>query len=193
MSELERLRVALTAGARPCREQHGAHLPLATDSVMAHIIATRLCDASDLLLLPPTTISCSHEHEGLLAGTVSVRATMLHVIVTDIADPNRCRNQRTTDAKFASKATPAAVLGKGPARPKAASSPRPKICTQARGRRASWCTLRPRSSAMDARRPTTAPTNAPTCSCAPPIERSPPRQPHGRCPSAVLPAEQRRL
>ncbi|MEV5543722.1 creatininase family protein [Saccharopolyspora shandongensis] len=66
-------------------EQHGAHLPLATDSMIAHIIATRLCDAYDLLLLPPITISCSHEHEGLLAGTVSIRATTLHAAITDIS------------------------------------------------------------------------------------------------------------
>ncbi|GGI76840.1 creatinine amidohydrolase [Saccharopolyspora subtropica] len=69
-------------------EQHGACLPLATDSLIAHIIATRLADAYGLLLLPPITISCSHEHEGLpgLAGTVSIRATTLSAVVTDIAD-----------------------------------------------------------------------------------------------------------
>ncbi|MEV0702656.1 hypothetical protein AB0I53_32700 [Saccharopolyspora sp. NPDC050389] len=81
MSELERLRVALTTGARLCREQHGAHLPLATDSMIAHIIATRLCDAS-------------------------IRATMLHAIVIDIADANRCRNQRTADAKIREQSHP---------------------------------------------------------------------------------------
>lgn len=67
-------------------EQHGAHLPLSTDSLIAGLVAERLAEAYDLLRLPPVTIGCSHEHEGLLAGTVSISATTLHAIVTDIAD-----------------------------------------------------------------------------------------------------------
>lgn len=35
--------------------------------------------------LPPVTISCSHEHEGLLAGTASITARTLYSIVTGIA------------------------------------------------------------------------------------------------------------
>jgi len=31
------------------------------------------------------TISCSHEHEGLLAGTVSITARTLYTVITDIA------------------------------------------------------------------------------------------------------------
>jgi creatinine amidohydrolase len=64
-------------------EQHGDHLPLATDSIVACIIANRLAAAYDLFLLPPVTISCSHEHEGF-AGTVSIGSRTLIAIVDDL-------------------------------------------------------------------------------------------------------------
>lgn len=67
-------------------EQHGAHLPLATDSLIAGFIAERIASAYDLLLLPTIPISCSHEHEGLLAGTTSIRASTLYAVVNDVAD-----------------------------------------------------------------------------------------------------------
>ncbi len=61
-------------------EQHGAHLPLATDTMVACAIAAAIAERYDLFLLPPITISCSHEHSGF-AGTVSIRAaTLVHVI-----------------------------------------------------------------------------------------------------------------
>lgn len=43
-------------------EQHGAHLPLVTDTVVACAIAKAVAERYDLFLLPPVTISCSHEH-----------------------------------------------------------------------------------------------------------------------------------
>jgi creatinine amidohydrolase len=64
-------------------EQHGDHLPLATDSLIACLIARELADHYDLLLLPPVTIACSHEHAGW-AGTVSVSAATLHAIINDV-------------------------------------------------------------------------------------------------------------
>jgi creatinine amidohydrolase len=64
-------------------EQHGDHLPLATDTVVACLIATRLADTYDLFLLPPITMSCSHEHEGF-PGTVSISASTLITIIDDI-------------------------------------------------------------------------------------------------------------
>jgi creatinine amidohydrolase len=66
-------------------EQHGSHLPLTTDTVVAYAIAKCIADAYDLMLLPPITISCSHEHSGLHAGTVSVSARTLYDVVSDIA------------------------------------------------------------------------------------------------------------
>lgn len=64
-------------------EQHGAFLPLATDTIVACAIAERVAAAYDLFLLPPVTISCSHEHSAW-AGTVSISHTTLTAIVTDI-------------------------------------------------------------------------------------------------------------
>jgi creatinine amidohydrolase len=67
-------------------EQHGEHLPLATDTVVASLIAARLARHYDLFLLPPVTMSCSHEHEGLLGfpGTVSISAGTLMMIIDDV-------------------------------------------------------------------------------------------------------------
>ncbi|MFI7011691.1 creatininase family protein [Streptomyces sp. NPDC050145] len=66
-------------------EQHGAYLPLITDTAIACIIAREVAAAYPVLQLPPVTIACSHEH-GTWAGTVSVSARTLHAMVTDIAD-----------------------------------------------------------------------------------------------------------
>ena len=65
-------------------EQHGDFLPLITDTVVACLIAERISEAYGLFLLPPVTISCSHEHEGLPAGAVSVSARTLAAIVDDV-------------------------------------------------------------------------------------------------------------
>ncbi len=69
-------------------EQHGAHLPLATDTIVASAIAHAVATAHDLFLLPPITVSCSHEHTGW-PGTVSIRSTILTAIIDDIADSLR--------------------------------------------------------------------------------------------------------
>jgi creatinine amidohydrolase len=64
-------------------EQHGDHLPLITDTVVACLIARRIAETYGLFLLPPITISCSHEHEGF-AGTVSISAGTLIAVVDDV-------------------------------------------------------------------------------------------------------------
>lgn len=69
-------------------EQHGAHLPLTTDTIVASAIAKEVADRYELLLLPPVTISCSHEHVGW-AGTVSISAATLIAVVTDVAESLR--------------------------------------------------------------------------------------------------------
>jgi creatinine amidohydrolase len=69
-------------------EQHGAILPLITDTVVAVTVAKAVAEANPVLLLPPVTISCSHEHAGW-AGTVSIRASTLYSIVNDVAESLR--------------------------------------------------------------------------------------------------------
>ena len=64
-------------------EQHGEHLPLITDALVAQLIASTIAEAYNLFLLPPLTISCSHEHAGF-AGTVSLSARTLHAVIEDI-------------------------------------------------------------------------------------------------------------
>jgi creatinine amidohydrolase len=65
-------------------EQHGDHLPLTTDTVIACTIAAEIAARRPVQLLPPLTISCSHEHAAW-PGTVSISARTLHAVVTDIA------------------------------------------------------------------------------------------------------------
>jgi creatinine amidohydrolase len=65
-------------------EQHGRHLPLATDTIVACAVAEVVATRYDLLLLPPITISCSHEHSGF-SGTVSISASTLQQVIRDIA------------------------------------------------------------------------------------------------------------
>jgi creatinine amidohydrolase len=64
-------------------EQHGSHLPLATDTIVAAAVASALADAYPLLLLPPVTMSCSHEHSAW-PGTVSLSAATLTSVINDV-------------------------------------------------------------------------------------------------------------
>jgi creatinine amidohydrolase len=64
-------------------EQHGSHLPLITDTAVACIVGHAVSEAYSLFLLPPITISCSHEHADF-AGTVSISASTLSRIIEDI-------------------------------------------------------------------------------------------------------------
>ena len=66
-------------------EQHGHHLPLITDTVVAGAITRELEAAYRVFALPPVTISCSHEHQAWRA-TVSVSARTLADIVNDVYD-----------------------------------------------------------------------------------------------------------
>lgn len=67
-------------------EQHGAFLPLATDTVIAVTVARAVGEAYPVLQLPPVTMSCSHEHEHRgWHGTVSISAATLYAVVNDVA------------------------------------------------------------------------------------------------------------
>ncbi|WP_018177135.1 creatininase family protein [Jongsikchunia kroppenstedtii] len=65
-------------------EQHGPHLPLVTDTLIATAIADAVSLRHNLFQLPPITFSCSHEHAAF-PGTVSISATTLTAMIADIA------------------------------------------------------------------------------------------------------------
>ncbi|MEV0003439.1 creatininase family protein [Micromonospora sp. NPDC050980] len=64
-------------------EQHGSYLPLATDTIVASTIAASIGAQYNVLVLPPITVSCSHEHASW-PGTVSISHQTLTAIVEDV-------------------------------------------------------------------------------------------------------------
>jgi len=64
-------------------EQHGAHLPLVTDTVMATGVARRIAEACDGLLLPPAAYGDAWTAEGW-AGTLSLSPETLRRTVDEI-------------------------------------------------------------------------------------------------------------
>ena len=58
---------------------------MTTDTLIAGAIAAVISEYHQLRQLPPITISCPHEHAPF-PGTLSIAATTLAAIVTDIAD-----------------------------------------------------------------------------------------------------------
>lgn len=69
-------------------EQHGPHLPLATDSILveasARALVERFGDEHDLWLLPTLTYTKSNEH-AWSGGTVWLSATTMLAVIDDIA------------------------------------------------------------------------------------------------------------
>ena len=70
----------LAVGAQ---EQHGAHLPLSTDTVMAQGVARRIAGAIDGLLLPPIAYGDAWNNEGF-AGTLSLSPDTLRAVLIDL-------------------------------------------------------------------------------------------------------------
>lgn len=64
-------------------EQHGAHLPLTTDTVLATGVAARVAGATDALLLPAIAYGDAWTADGW-AGTLSLSPETLRATVTDI-------------------------------------------------------------------------------------------------------------
>ena len=64
-------------------EQHGPHLPLMTDTIMAGGVAKRLAEAANGFLLPPIAFGEAWTAEGY-PGTISLRPETLKAMVFDI-------------------------------------------------------------------------------------------------------------
>jgi len=80
-------------------EQHGPHLPLDTDTVLAEAFSARIVErwgkAYDLWLLPPVAIGLSREHDwapGTLSLSVSGMTAYLRDLTRDIARALPARN-----------------------------------------------------------------------------------------------------
>jgi creatinine amidohydrolase len=66
-------------------EQHGFHLPLATDSLLGDHLARELGDRLDAFVAPTLRLGCSSHHLDF-PGTVSISEETFHALVADVAD-----------------------------------------------------------------------------------------------------------
>ncbi len=65
-------------------EQHGAHLPLGTDTLIADALADRLCARHrEIWALPALALGCADEHLGFV-GTMSLGEATLHAVLLDV-------------------------------------------------------------------------------------------------------------
>lgn len=64
-------------------EQHGPHLPLATDTIMADGLARRLAEQIDALLLPPIAFGDAWNNGGF-PGTLSLAPATVQAIIADL-------------------------------------------------------------------------------------------------------------
>jgi len=66
-------------------EQHGPHLPLATDTLLGDELARRVAERLDALIAPTVTIGCSSHHLAF-AGTLSLTDETFAAVVRDLVD-----------------------------------------------------------------------------------------------------------
>jgi creatinine amidohydrolase len=64
-------------------EQHGPHLPLATDALLGDHLARKVAERMDAFLAPTVRIGCS-EHHLEFPGTLSIGAETFHGVVADL-------------------------------------------------------------------------------------------------------------
>lgn len=75
---------ALLAVPLGATEQHGAHLPLSTDSDVAEALCRRLADARpDVVVAPAVPYGSSGEHAGF-AGTISIGQDAIELVVLEL-------------------------------------------------------------------------------------------------------------
>jgi creatinine amidohydrolase len=65
-------------------EQHGHHMPLATDALIGDHFARRLADRLDAFVAPTVRVGCSSHHLAF-PGTLSIADQTFHAIVADLA------------------------------------------------------------------------------------------------------------
>lgn len=75
-----RTTVVIALGAT---EQHGHHLPLATDALIGDHLASEVAERLDAFLAPTLRFGCS-EHHLAFPGTISLREPTFHAIVADV-------------------------------------------------------------------------------------------------------------
>jgi creatinine amidohydrolase len=66
-------------------EQHGPHLPLATDTLLGDELAGRIAERLDALVAPTLSIGCS-SHHAAFPGTLSFTTGTFAVVVGEIVD-----------------------------------------------------------------------------------------------------------
>ncbi len=64
-------------------EQHGRHMPLATDALIGDHLARLVADRLDAFLAPTVRIGCSQHHVGF-AGTMSLAEETFHATIADL-------------------------------------------------------------------------------------------------------------
>jgi creatinine amidohydrolase/Fe(II)-dependent formamide hydrolase-like protein len=81
-AELEKGRdtVVVALGAT---EQHGRHMPLATDALLGDELARAVADRLDAFVAPTLRVGCSAHHLDF-AGTLSIQDETFHAIVADL-------------------------------------------------------------------------------------------------------------
>jgi mycofactocin system creatininase family protein len=64
-------------------EQHGPHMPLATDALLGDHMAQLLAERIDAFVAPTLRVGCSEHHVGF-AGTMSISEPTMHAVVCDV-------------------------------------------------------------------------------------------------------------
>jgi mycofactocin system creatininase family protein len=82
--QVEQRRTVLVVVPLGACEQHGPHLPLATDTLIATALAQHLAAArGDVVVAPAIGIAASGEHDGF-AGTLSVGTSVLTAVLVEL-------------------------------------------------------------------------------------------------------------
>jgi creatinine amidohydrolase len=74
-------------------EQHGAHLPISTDSDIVTEVAKRICEKNGYLLLPTLNYGVSFEHAPFF--NLSIREATLRTVLTDLCSSLLANNIKT--------------------------------------------------------------------------------------------------